>query len=131
MPTLLQEIQAKCSAEQIAEGDYHAIAAAVNADRAPALVPTEAGNGTILETIGLAAGNTLLDVLGSSPDFRHVKPLLEQGRLRLDSTLVRETLDALVQAGVLTAGNAAALKAKAEQPNPVSWQQCQAAIRGE
>jgi hypothetical protein len=116
--TLLEEIQAKCSAELIASKEHGLIAAQVNVGRKK-LVPTEVGNGTILETIGLTVGNALLDVLNSEPNFRHVKPLLEQGRLRIDSALVRATLDSLVPA-VLTAEQATALKSVAEQAAPVS-----------
>ncbi len=83
-------------------------------------VPTDVGNGTILETIGLDAGNALLDVLNQAAEFRHVKPLLEQGRLRVDSALVRATLDGLVPA-VLTAEQAQALKALAEHPDPIHY----------
>jgi hypothetical protein len=78
-------------------------------------VPTEVGNGTILEVLGLATGNALLDVMYGNSDFRHVKPLLEQGRLRLDSPLTRAALDSLV-GFVLTEAQAEALKAKATQP---------------
>ncbi len=83
------------------------------------LVPTEIGNGTILETIGLDAGNALLDVLGANPNFRHIKPLLEQGRLRVDSPLVRLTLDDMAESGIITADQAGALKALASVPTPV------------
>lgn len=70
------------------------IAAALSAGRTR-LVPTEVGNGTILEVLGLDAGNALMDVINSEPAFRYVKPLVEQGRLRLDSDLVRSTLQSL------------------------------------
>lgn len=115
---LRAEILAACSPELLAQRDTQAIAEAVSVGRIKR-VPTEIGNGTILETIGLAAGNALLDVINQAAEFRHVKPLLEQGRLRVDSELVRATLDGLVPA-VLTAEQAQALKALAEQPDPVA-----------
>ena len=62
------------------------------------LVPTEIGNGTVLETLGLAVGNALLDVLYNAPDFRYVKPLLEQGRLRIDAPPARAALDGIAAA---------------------------------
>jgi len=105
-------------AELLNTRDAKAIAAQLSAGRTR-LEPTEVGNGAVLETIGLAAGNALLDVINNTPDFRHVKPLLEQGRLRIDSPLVRATLDSLVPA-VLTAQAAAALKALADRPDPVT-----------
>ena len=45
---------------------------------------TDIGVGTIIEALGLAAANPVLDALYASPDYRHVKPLLDEGRLRLD-----------------------------------------------
>ena len=114
---LRAEILAACSPELLAQRDTQAIAEAVSLGRVKR-VPTEIGNGTILQTIGLTTGNALLDVLNQAAEFRHVKPLLEQGRLRVDSDLVRSTLDSLVPA-VLTAAQAQALKALAEQPDPV------------
>lgn len=86
---------------------------ALNAKTRTKTIPTEVGNGAILEVLGMTAGNALLDVINTVPDFRHVKPLVEQGRLRLDSALVRATLDSLVPA-VLTKAQADTLKAKAE-----------------
>lgn len=108
--------------------DDGAIAAALSVGRTK-LQATEVGNGTILETIGLTAGNALLDVLNGAPDFRYVKPLLEQGRLRIDSAMVRATLDTLVPA-VITAEQAAALKNLAVVDDPVSVQDVAKALEG-
>ena len=108
--------------------DDGAIAAALSVGRTK-LVPTEIGNGTILEAIGLTAGNALLDVLNTAPDFRYVKPLLEQGRLRVDSALVRATLDMLVPS-VLTQVQADALKNLAVKPDLVSAQDVARALEG-
>ena len=83
------------------------------------LVPTEVGNGTILEVLGLGVGNALMDVINSETNFRHVKPLVEQGRLRLDTALVRATLQSLVPA-LLTQTQANSLLVRAEAPNPIS-----------
>lgn len=130
--TLLEEIIAKCTPEEIAargkDGGLDIIAAKVSAGRMRA-APTEAGNGTILETLGIAAGNKLLDVIYNVPDFRYVKPLVEQGRLRLDTALVQATLDSLVPS-VITQAQADALKARCMVPDPVSPQQCSAALEG-
>ena len=83
---------------------------------------TEVGNGTILEVLGLVVGNALLDVLYTVPDFRYVKPLLDQGRLRIDSVAARYALDGIAAAG-LAAGFGPAeseqLKAIAKRTVPV------------
>lgn len=72
-------------------------------------VPYEIGIGLILNTIGLDAGNALLDAIKATASFRHVYPLLEQGRLDLSSPLVEVALDALVQAEVVTSSDKQAL----------------------
>lgn len=108
--------------------DTFALAEALSQGRTK-LVPTEIGNGTILEAIGLSAGNALLDVINTAPDFRHVKPLIEQGRLRLDSALVLGTLQSLVDATVITQAHADALVARATVPDPVTEYEVRAAIR--
>lgn len=109
--------------------DHGAIAAALSMGRTKT-VPTEIGNGLILETIGLASGNTLLDAIYTDANFRYVKPLLEQGRLRVDSPLVRGTLDALATAEVITQAEADALKALAVQADPVSAYEVGYALQG-
>lgn len=113
---LLDDIRA-LPTDLLATRDTQAIAAALSLGRVKR-VPTEIGNGLILETVGLTAGNALLDVIAAAPDFRHVRPLLEQGRLRIDAPLVRGTLDSLVPA-VLTQGQSDALKALADVPDPI------------
>lgn len=101
-----------------AQGDTQAIAGALSVGRTKT-VPTEVGNGTVLEALGFATGNALLDVLYSAPDFRHVKPLLEQGRLRLDSPMAAAALGSLVPA-VLTTEHVAALLSHAKVADPVA-----------
>ncbi|NBV95814.1 MAG: hypothetical protein EBR90_03370, partial [Actinobacteria bacterium] len=68
--------------------DHGAIAEALSVGRIKR-VTTEIGNGKILETIGLAAGNALLDAIYATPDFKYVVPLLEQGRLDISSDVAR------------------------------------------
>ena len=80
---------------------------------------TDIGVGTIIEVLGLAAANPVLDALYASPDYRHVKPLLEQGRLRLD---------VVAQAGLLTQVQLDALVARAKEPAPVDEYQVRVAI---
>lgn len=115
--------------EAVAAGDHRGIAAILSVGRTKT-VPTEVGNGTVLEVLGLTVGNALLDVINSAPDFRHVKPLLEQGRLRLDSPMTQSALASLVPA-VLTAQHVSDLVARCTQPDPVTHPQVSAALEGD
>lgn len=124
--SLFQEIQAKCTPEQISSLNHKEIADIVSLGRTQ-LVPTEIGNGSILETLGIATANTLLDIINNTAIFKYVKPLLDQGRLRVDSTIVRDTLDSLVGNGISQA-DADALKALAIKPNPVTSLEVAAAL---
>lgn len=78
----------------------------------------EIGNGTVLEALGLAAGNAFLDVINNDTNFRHVKPLLEQGRLLIGASLVAATVQAFVP-GVLTQAQADALLALGRDADPI------------
>lgn len=109
------------------DGRVNAIADALSVGRVK-FVPTEIGNGTILEKLGITTGNALLDVINTSPDFRYVKPLVEQGRLRLDSPLVRGTLASLVVAGVVTQAQADVLLSAAQTPDPVTTAEVESAL---
>ena len=75
--------------------------------------------------LGLAAANPVLDALYAAPDYRHVKPLLDQGRLRLDTVAQAGMLQPLVTGGMLTQAQLDALVARAKvddqiQANAVS-----------
>ena len=125
--TLLAEIQAKCGPALLASRDFDAIAAFVSAGRTKPST-REIGNGTILEVLGLETGNALLDVINNVPDFRHVKPLVEQGRLTVGSPLVQSTVQALVPMGVLAQPQADALCALGLDPDPVTASQVNQAL---
>ena len=128
MTTLLSEITAKCQPELIAAKEHGQIAALVSAGRTK---PSglQVGKGTILETIGLTAGNAFLDVIDTVPDFRHVKGLIAEGRLIISSPLVTSTIAAFVPS-VLTQAQADALLALAVVPAPVSVQEIITAMEG-
>lgn len=113
----------------LASRDYDAIAAALSVGRKRANT-LEIGNGTILATIGITAGNALLDVIATAPDFRHVKPLVEQGRLLIGSPLVQATVKSLVGT-VLTQQQADALCALGFTADPVSPAEVARIIDGE
>ena len=126
--SLIDEITAKCPPELIAAKEHGQIAALVSAGRTKPST-REIGNGTILETIGLQYGNAMLDVIYSAPNFRHVKPLLEQGRLIVGSPLVVGTIQSMVPA-VFPQVVADRLLALAVEPAPVSVQEVIQAMEG-
>lgn len=120
MKVTLEELQATVPENILKSRNDVAIAKAL--PHRVSLVPTEIGNWLILDTVGLAVGNALLDMLNTSPDFRYIKPLLEQGRLDISGALSRAALDSLV--GVVdcfTQAHADTLKALAERITPVSF----------
>ena len=71
---------------------------------------TEIGNGMILEVLGLTLGTQVLDLINSTPAYKYVKPLLEQGRLKISSALAQGAVQAFVP-GLLTQAQADAIKA--------------------
>lgn len=115
------EIRAAIAADPALQAlvpDSQAIADALSAGRTR-WKHTEIGVGTIIEVLWLAAANPVLDALYASPDYRHVKPLLDQGRLRLDVVAQAGMLQPLVTGGLLTQAQLDALIARAKEPAPV------------
>jgi hypothetical protein len=90
----------------------------------------EIGFGTILDTIGLAAGNTVLDIVMTTNDYRYVRALLEQGRLIASSPLVVGAIQGMVTAGAITQAQGDALIALGREPETVSSQQVIDAVLG-
>ena len=115
------EIRAAIAADPALQAlvpDTQAIAVALSAGRTR-WKHTDIGVGTIIEVLGLAAANPVLDALYASPDYRHVKPLLDQGRLRLDVVAQAGMLQPLVTGELLTQAQLDALIARAKEPAPV------------
>lgn len=125
---LIDEIRDKCPPELIAAKEHGQIAAIVSKGRTKPST-REIGNGTVLETIGLDYGNAMLDVIYTDTRFRHVKPLLEQGRLIVGSPLVVATIASMVPA-VFPQVVADRLLALAVEPAPVSVQEVIQAMEG-
>ncbi len=73
---------------------------------------------------------TLLDEINAMPNFRHVKPLVEQGRLVVGSPLVAASLGAFVAGNVITQANADKLLALGIEPAPVSVGEVVKAMEG-
>lgn len=107
--------------------DTQAIADALSG-RETYKVPFEIGAGGIIATLGLERGNALLDAIQSTPGFRHVWPMIEQGRLDLSSPLVELSLDALVQSEVISSSEMQQLLSLCLRPIEVSEDDVKRAI---
>lgn len=107
-----------CSAAYAAR-DCDVIAAVMSEGRTrPAGI--EIGNGTILDTIGITAGNALLDAVHANSSFKYVISLLDQGRLKIGSTTAQAAISGLVSGGALTQANADKLAALGFEPDPLA-----------
>lgn len=88
------------------------------------LVETHVDEGKVLSTIGKTAGNALLDVIDSNPEFRHAKKQLTNRGLDVAEPMVREDLDALAASELVvgfTQTHAEAIKNLAQQPDPINF----------
>lgn len=82
-------------ATPLAERDLGKLAEILSIGRTRAAT-REIGNGTVLDVLGLVAGNKLLDHIATAPELRHVKPLLEQGRLMIGAPGAQQVLQSFV-----------------------------------
>jgi len=109
-------------AEAMASRDLDALARILSIGRTRAST-REIGNGMILDTLGVVAGNQLLDHIATADELRHVRPLLEQGRLVVGAALVQAALQSFVQLpGVLSQADADKLCALGIEPDPLTPQ---------
>jgi len=109
-----------CSAP-LAARDCAALASLLSAGRTRAN-EREIGCGTILEVLGIAAGNQLIDFIKSNADLRYVVPLLDQGRLHIGSAVVQAALQSFVGAGAITQADADKMCAIGMDPDPLTPQ---------
>ena len=120
--TLRDEIIAKCPSALLASRDEGAIAAAVSAGRTQ-LVDMLIGYGTVLDVLGPVEGAAVLDALEAAavsvPAIKWAMKLLDRGELDVSKASTRGQIDALTGT-ILTPTQAAAIKALAERPDPVS-----------
>jgi hypothetical protein len=108
--------------EALAKRNIDALACILSASRVRPSA-REIGNGTILEVLGVDAGNRLLDHIAGADELRHVRPLLEQGRLMIGAHLVQAALQSYVRLdGVLAQADADALCALGTEPDPLTPQ---------
>jgi len=126
--TLIEEINAKCTPELIASREHGQIAAVVSEGRTE-LRERMIGIGTVLKYLGPVNGAALLDQMealkASDPTIKWGWYLLERGELDVALESTRAMIDAL-----LPADAAAALKALAVYPAPVSTQEVVRAMEG-
>lgn len=136
--TLLAEIQAKCTPELIASRDDKAILAVVNAGRT-ALKDRRVNAATILSELPIAGpvqGGVVLDKLEAAgaqvPACKWAsRLLLTEIGINVGDPNTQAMLDALAAGSVLTQAEAAALKALAVQPDPLTLDQVSRALNGE
>jgi predicted nucleic acid-binding protein len=140
--TLLEEIQATCTVEQIAEKNYHVIAAAINANRTGTVTTTRLiSERGILESYsdGALAADAVLAKLEAfsltghpmaSIVKRAMKFLGQAEGLDIGSATTQALITALGAGGVLTVDEAAKLNALAptKPVDKVTWEQCQTAL---
>lgn len=139
MPTLLEEIQAKCSTELLATRDCAAITAAFNAGRKRIEQPHFVGDGTVSNALGRPTGplfvlwlqraasaaaapapDAPIEVQAAYAEIAQACRLLLEGKLDLGLPIVRTGIDGLVGvAPGFTQEQANTIKALAEVPDPI------------
>jgi hypothetical protein len=113
-------------ADALAARDCDAIAVLLSPGRMRAN-GREIGYGVILETVGIEAGNRLIDFIQAQQELRHVVQLLANGWLRIGSPLAQGALQSFVPVAISQA-NADALCALGIEPDPYTAQQVAAAL---
>ena len=125
--TLLEEIQAKCSFEMLANRDDGAIATLLSIGRTK-LRKTNIGEGGIIAAIGdLTAANNFLDAVNAVAEYRHIKKVISRGDFDMGDLMSQAGVQAMVPA-VLTQMQADNLKALGLVHDPVSAQQVSQAL---
>lgn len=132
--TLRDEIlsRADCAAA-LAARDCGALAAILSVGRTKT-VDKLIGYGTVLETLGAAAGATFLDGLvalsATSSPVKWALKLLDRGELNIGAPETQAQLDALATGGLMPQAVANTLKALAVVADSVSAQQVQQVLEG-
>lgn len=131
--TLLEEIQAVCTPTELANRDDGAIAAKVSAGRTR-IEQRLGGVGAVMGALGPEAGAQLLNTLegmsATVPAIKWALVLIRNGSLDFGNQDARAQIDALASQNVMTADQAAALKALAVVDAPVSANDVAKALEG-
>ena len=142
MTTLLQEIQAKCTPQQIAAQNCHDIAATVSAGRTAVFPGTYLNDRDVLGTypdgpLAADALMTTLETYAAVPTNQYASVVnraigfLKQGTgIDFGNPATDTLFGALATAGVITQDQCNKLIGLATKPAPVTWQQVQFALVG-
>jgi hypothetical protein len=78
------------------------------------------GNGIILDVLGMEKGTAVLDMIHSTPAYKYVITLLDQGRAEPRTKAFQGALATLVAGQAITQDEAGRLMATAQEPDPVT-----------
>jgi hypothetical protein len=90
---------------------------------------TAIGIGTILDTLGVSAGNSFLDVINSVTDYRWIKIVVNNGKFDISKPLSQGSVQAMVP-DIITQPQADALIALGRAPATVGVQEVINALKG-
>lgn len=112
--------------------DWQGIADILSAGRTK-FVSALAGKGDVITLIGFEVGNAFCDVVDANPNFRHVKHLLEAGRMDVGLLITRGMIQSMVgielaEGVTFTQDHANALYSIAVQPDPVNEYDIRSAV---
>ena len=113
-------------ADALAARDCDALAVLMSPGRTRAN-GLQIGCGVILATIGIDAGNRLIDFIQSQPELRHVVRLINNGWLDIGEPLPQHMLRSF-PAEAISSADAEALCALGQQPDPFTAQQVAEAV---
>lgn len=135
-----QEIRDRIAASEemqlfVSEGNHEAVAKLLSTQK-QVMSNFMIGKGDVISTLGLTVGNAFLDVIDSNSNFRHVKHLLQEGRLLLNDSITLLAINSMVGSNIsetvlFDQSHADALTSLAMVPDTVTHQEVTLAIRGQ
>jgi hypothetical protein len=135
MDVTRQEIEIKCTSEEIAEKNYHIIASKVNVGRVKTNLVPIADIQAYLQAQGVWWGIKEVAALPDHVAKAEASAILDVAIARynnLDTSLpiVGQMLGGLVDKGVLTQTHFDYITTMGTSPDPVRWEQCYAVMEG-
>lgn len=133
--TLLEEIQSKCTPEELASPNCHTIAATVNVGRVKTVKTPIEDVQAYLQTNGLWWAIKAVAADTAHPATVPAQAIIDVANARyqnIDMSLpiVDQMLTGLVSAAVITAAQKTELMTLGQVPDPVTWEQVQTALVG-